>query len=82
MSVKFKKNECDIGYLEKLVGQPHEDVHPGVLLVVVGDLEQVEDHGVHSHVPQEPLLVLSGLAVGRIDAQLVHPENRRDTGHN
>ena len=61
--------------LEELVGHPHQDNHPGVLLVVVGDLEQVQDDRVDSHVPQQPLLVFSGLAVGRVDAKLVHSES-------
>ena len=46
--------------LEELVGQSHQLVHPDVLLLVVGDLEQVQDNFVDAHVPQKALLVFPG----------------------
>ena len=47
--------------LQEPVGQLHQLVHPHVLLAVEGDLEEVEDHLVDSHVTQESLLMLPRL---------------------
>jgi len=47
--------------LQEPVGELHELVHADVLLGVEGDLEEVEHHLVHSHVPQQALLVLTRL---------------------
>ena len=62
--------------LQELVGQPHELVHPYVLLLLVGDLEQVQDDAVNAHVPEKTLLVFTGLrrvTVALLDAKPVHP---------
>ena len=65
--------------LQELVSQSHKVVHSNILLLVVRDLQQIQQNGMHAHVPQQALLVLSRLDAGGggeallLHAQPVHP---------
>ena len=38
--------------LQEFVSQSHKVVHPNVLFLVVWDLQQIEQNGMHAHVPK------------------------------
>lgn len=44
--------------------------------LLVWDLQKLQDHGVRTHVPQQPLLLLPALPTGQtfLDAQLAEPK--------
>jgi hypothetical protein len=63
--------------LEELMSQLHQLVHSRVILLVIGNLQQVENNRVNTDVPQQPLLVLPWLdnsSRAWLNAQLVHAD--------
>jgi hypothetical protein len=53
--------------LQKLVSQSHQLVHPDILLLVVGNFEEIQNYFVNAHVAEQPLLVFA-----RFDALFKH----------
>ena len=58
--------------LQELVGQPHQFVHPDIVLLIVGNLQKVQDNGVDADVAQKALFMRTRLVV--FDAKLVHSD--------